>query len=731
MRNAIAGVSVVGLLAGLKKATQAAAEDEKAQEKLAQTLRNVTGATDGAIAATEKFITEQQFATGVSDNQLRPALENLTRATGDVTKAQDLLTLGLDISAGSGRDLEAISLALARAQGGQFTGLQRLGIIIPETIKKSKDFGKVQEYLNGLFGGQAAVAAGTYDGKLRILRERLGEVQESIGGALIPVLTGMTDRILKNVMPSLEVFINALTGQTSLSSSLSQSEQTAYNWGVNIRAILQTIVNYRGQIMAFGAVILGVFAVAKIAAAGSAIIKIVQGIVKVYQAVQTAAVLAATAMAFGSGGLSVAAGIAGAAVAAGAMAAAFIGVNAVINTYKQNVEDLPKIEIAPDGVLADVKEFKDIALPTLDGTTKAATKTGKAVKSVGDYAKKAKEVMATFSTELNNANSVLNRATDAYASFKSSVSEAISGILNFGSAQEASTDSHNAAKDAQLALTDAQKQYDNALKTDNIEAQQSALENLQAAQTAATDSITKKKSFIQVLQDQANLAATFGDKVKTLISMGLSESAIGQVLAAGADAGTKIADEIIAGGATVVDQVNTLTTATQSVADAVGEASATQFYQAGVDAGQALVDGVKAAIAAAGFSVTAEGTIVNQTAIDQVNKAVRKARNKKSEGGTKITKKERQSIEELATSLGVDIPKMAKGGIVTGPTLALIGEAGPEAVIPLSGRNSGMGNQITINVNAGMGADGASIGRDIVDAIKRYERTSGPVFASA
>jgi hypothetical protein len=74
---------------------------------------------------------------------------------------------------------------------------------------------------------------------------------------------------------------------------------------------------------------------------------------------------------------------------------------------------------------------------------------------------------------------------------------------------------------------------------------------------------------------------------------------------------------------------------------------------------------------------------------------------------------------------------MAAGGIVTGPTLALIGEAGPEAVVPLSGRNAGMGTTYNLTVNAGMGADGAVIGREIVDAIKRYERVSGPVFASA
>jgi hypothetical protein len=76
--------------------------------------------------------------------------------------------------------------------------------------------------------------------------------------------------------------------------------------------------------------------------------------------------------------------------------------------------------------------------------------------------------------------------------------------------------------------------------------------------------------------------------------------------------------------------------------------------------------------------------------------------------------------------------KLAKGGIVTGPTNALIGEAGPEAVIPLSGANSmGMGSNYYITVNAGIGTSGSQVGREIVDAIKKFEKTSGPVFASA
>ena len=664
-----------------KDAVAAAGADQAAQLKLAKTLQNVTGATDSAIAATEKFITVQQFATGVSDTQLRPALETLVRATGDVTKAQNLLKLGLDVSAGSGRDLESISLALAKAQGGQFTALQRLGIIIPENIKKSKDFGQVQEYLNGLFGGQAAVAAGTYEGKLAILGERVGEVKESLGGALIPVLTGFADKILRDVMPSVEVFINALVGNQSLSKSFSDSEERAFIFGNTVRAVIQTIVNYSGQIMAFGAVILGVFAIAKIAAAASAIVGIIMGIVKVYQSLQTAAVLAATAMAFGSGGLSVAAGVAGAAVAATAMTAAFLGVNAVMNQYKQNVEELPKIDLATDNVNKQAKDFQDVVLPTIDKVGTAAKKTSKAVAGIGDAAQAAKDKIADFTDQLRKQNDVLDSARDAFASFKSTVKDTINGILDFSSAATA-----------------------------------------------------ESGTFIENLVAQAAKASDFGSKVRTLLTMGLSETAIGQVLAAGADAGIKIADEIIAGGATVVDQVNTLISATQSVAEELGTSAATQFYQAGITAGQALVDGVRAAIAAAGFSIDASGNILSpatESAAAAVSAVESKAKAKPKAKSSSAKKPTTPAVSQGLLNKLAKIPAMAAGGIVTGPTLALIGEAGPEAVVPLSGRNAGMGNTYNINVNAGIGTNGAQVGKEIVDAIKRFEKTSGPVFASA
>jgi len=302
-------------------------------------------------------------------------------------------------------------------------------------------------------------------------------------------------------------------------------------------------------------------------------------------------------------------------------------------------------------------------------------------KSVGGASKAATEKIQQFTKALSDANQVLADSKQKFKDYASSVTSSITGVINFSSAATAETGSF--------------------------------LENLIAQATKAQD---------------------FGAKVRTLLSMGLSETAIGQVLAAGADAGTKIADEIIAGGATVVDQVNTLISATESVAVALGESAASQFYQAGVTAGQALVDGVKAAIASAGFSIGADGNVISPLA-DQAASAVA-ATTGKTKSKTKTAAKSPKSAPKTSTNQGVlnkltRIPAMAAGGIVTRPTIALIGEAGPEAVVPLNRNNTPTGNVINLTVNAGMGADGAVIGREIVDMIKRYERVSGPVFASA
>jgi TP901 family phage tail tape measure protein len=377
--------------------------------------------------------------------------------------------------------------------------------------------------------------------------------------------------------------------------------------------------------------------------------------------------------------------------------------------------------------LAD--QFKELNLE-MGNLGPSSTKAAAGVKGLSAAGKAAQDSMTRLGKELQAANDFLKAAQERYDSFKTSVTGAIKSVVDFGGAMGNARNTQQAALDATKALADAQTSYNDALRTGDIREQEDALRKLNEAQATATKSVTDKKSFLQVLQDQADQAQTFSTKVQTLISMGLSETAIGQVLAAGADAGTAIAEEIIAGGAEAVQKIEVLVAATAKAAEELAAAGKVAFYDAGLAQGQALVDGVKAAIAAAGFTINIDGSLVNQGAINAVNAAIQKAKSGKG-NKKKVTKTERQSIMDLASSLGVEVPAFAKGGIVTGPTLGLVGEAGPEAIIPLTGNNMPMGATYNISVNAGMGADGAVIGREIVDAIKRYERVSGPVFASA
>jgi len=173
----------------------AAIEDEASQKQLAIALKKTTDATDLQIAATEKYISKTQLRYGVSDVKLRASLGDLLRATGDVTKAQQLNNLALDISIATGRDLETVSLTLAKAYNGNFGALTKLGIPLDDAIKKSGDFNVVQAELTRLFGGAAAANAATYAGQLAIVKERFGEMQEAIGVALLPKMALLLDNV--------------------------------------------------------------------------------------------------------------------------------------------------------------------------------------------------------------------------------------------------------------------------------------------------------------------------------------------------------------------------------------------------------------------------------------------------------------------------------------------------------------------------------------------------------
>lgn len=190
-----AAAALGGLAVAAVDAAKAAAEDAAAAEVLATTMRNTTGATDEQIAAMEKFVSQTSVAAAVADDELRPALDTLLVGTKDAAKAQDLLGLALDISAGTGKDLGTVTAALSKAYGGNTTALAKIDPSLRKVIKSGASTEKVMASLADTFGGQAANAADTAQGRFKSMQIALGEAKESIGAALLPVVTTLADKL--------------------------------------------------------------------------------------------------------------------------------------------------------------------------------------------------------------------------------------------------------------------------------------------------------------------------------------------------------------------------------------------------------------------------------------------------------------------------------------------------------------------------------------------------------
>jgi len=186
---------------------KAALADEQSQVKLASALENATNATKAQIAATEDSIDKMARATGVADDNLRPALARLALSTGSVSKAQELLSLALDISTQTGKPLEGVANALGKAYDGNSAALGRLGIGLTAAELKAMSFTEVQTKLSDLFGGAAAKNAETFQGRMDRLKVAFDEGVETIGYNLLPIIQKLIDLIVNKVIPDFQKFI--------------------------------------------------------------------------------------------------------------------------------------------------------------------------------------------------------------------------------------------------------------------------------------------------------------------------------------------------------------------------------------------------------------------------------------------------------------------------------------------------------------------------------------------
>lgn len=263
-----AAAALAGLTAVIGDSIKAATEDAEAQAMLARQLKASALASDATIAATEEFITKTSMAAAVSDDELRPALARIVTATGEVNEAQDLLSIALDVSAATGKDLASVSEAMAKGFAGN---LKPLGALSPELktmIKDGADFSDVLTILDMNFKGAADTAANTAAGGMRRFAITLGEAKEGLGAAFLPVLEAVLPKLQQfatwaqenpstlkavviglgattaavialNVAMSLNPFAAAAAGIGLLVTGI----VIAYNKFETFRSIVQSVVN--------------------------------------------------------------------------------------------------------------------------------------------------------------------------------------------------------------------------------------------------------------------------------------------------------------------------------------------------------------------------------------------------------------------------------------------------------------------------------------------------------
>jgi len=715
-------IPILGVGAALGVFVKDAIEAEAATSRLRQILLTTGGATQQGVdallkqasalekvgvASRESIVTTQsQLATFDLQGE---TIQKLTPAILDYVLAEKG-------ASATGEDFKSMTNGLAQALNGQFASLTRVGFVLDEDTKKkiangteSERAAALVEVLNSTYKGFNEALAQTPEGRIILLGREFQQIKEDIGSVLLPVVLQVSDVIKNQVIPEIQKLVDkfkALSPET-------------INTGLKILgllAVLGPLLIVIGKIIGAIQIFIGVFKVLSTVLLTNPVYLVAAGIallvVALIHAFQTSDKFRQGIQKLGNAFIVFAEGAINFVI--DHMNLFLQGMNLVIRGLQMFGVDVKEVgQIAPVALkrisLSTVEASNNMGalaaqtdtlstdistqlVPSVTNMNKGLEKTAEELKKVKDAAKSAAQVVVdNLENALRKAESALEDVRGKFNNFKTAIGSTISGILNFGKAAES-------------------------------------------------------ENFLKGLADQATQATLFADKVKQLVVLGLNERGIRQVLDAGFEAGSKIADNIISGGATVVQQVNTLVDSIFNVAEQVGEFGAVAFYDAGVKQAEAMVAGIKSALDGAraqlkslvdelpsGPSGPSTPTVVPGQELKQ-ELPVRKPLLSIKQVSTisKLTDPASRHYTALATALNNKTLRMAKGGIALGPQNAIIGEAGPEAVIPLSGANSAkLGTTYNIVVNAGIGTSGSQVGKEIVDAIKKFEKTSGPVFASA
>ena len=696
-------------------AVKAAIADEKSQALLANSLRNTTGATDSAIAATEKWIDQTQRAYGVVDDELRPALAKLAAMTGSVTNAQKLLGLAIDVSAGGGVDLGAATNAVTKALQGNYKALKNLGVPITDAMVKAKDLNAVLALTAKTFGGAAATRANTFEFRMKRLGIAFDEAKESLGMALMPALEGLFTILITKVIPAVQTFLTE--NGDKLVAVMESAIKAVVSFGFVVFKVFAFVAKNKTIFVSLGAIFVATFVASKVMAFVTAIL----ALVKAYKAIRSAAIAAAAAQAVATGGLSLGAAAAGLSAFLLTLGGLYLAVDAANDQMNKLEETGEDIEFSFDGLTDTTDDF----LASLKGLN---VDLGKTTKKTKEQVAADLKLLAVKKLLLALAKFGVTPVSETDPTQLEAVRLNLIKQANLEEAIRIQAIIENIAQ--QVKLNEAVQRYNDLLGVvadQVISAEEVALlakkwgisqEAVVAYTTAifATNDAKLSTTEIDLLAKQWGVtkqqAEMYLDFFKAINDGKLDQTEVDALMTKWGFTNSQVIEyaKKISEGVTPSDLWPT-----------PGNQAAKSWKDA-LDALNAYIAGTKAALDATSLVVPTDVTAKTDAEIAALIKAREgtpisgPSDPRVIYGGGRIASDGSISYydpDRRGMTSGGTIKKLATGGIVNSPTIAMIGEAGPEAVVPLNRMGSMGGSTVNVVINGSVTTEG-----DLVNAIR-------------
>jgi len=689
LAGVFAGAMAGGAIASFfKDAAGAAMEDQKSVVALSKAMDNL-GLSHRNVGV-EKFVADMQAATGTADDVLRPSIQRLLTATGDVTKSQQLMSLAMNVSAGTGKGLESVTQALSRASMGNLSALTRLGVPLDANTIKSKDFGAATDELSKKFAGQASAAAATFSGKLLRLTTAADEAKETIGYALLNAVDGFADSLggtdgAINLIDSMAQGVADSIGNFQTLTRTIDDLVDRVNSIPELPGWIRGAWDFLGQGRDLGVNALGSM-IPGFGGLGMDLLQQGKDALDSANDERKATEQWAKGVAdFYAGGTSQGLGIPvhrkppkppGTDLPGGGLAKQIA--DEISATYQSALSQAgARVAAFMD---ADAAGFGKVGLSSVqrlvDGIKiKGSEKTSQAIQDM-----------------LGKALDAAQSKIDGAVEFGKSISDGILQGLDIGNAATGWQDRQDAVKAALADLMDAQK----AINAESTQAEKDRVTQLQGIyQTAQADAAKGGASIVDAFVIEANKAGEFATKLQGLLKAGMNETTWLQIAEMSSVQGVKVIDAFYDGNiAENIKRTNDAVTAVDSVAKQVGNQAINTFKAAGIEMAIGLLESMTKILTAGntkkGFTAAIAGlredlkSIMDLTAqvagspsggFIQQAASVTPAIDWSTPVNAAILEQNHWAFENL--------PMFADGGIVTKPTLGIFGEAGPEAVIPL------------------------------------------------